>query len=279
MDSRPKSFSLSIFDKIITVNIESIRLISILKQVYGSMVVAKTNLQPHLEYTITENLVDQIDWLTISRPGIDNLITDDIGEFIFFFEKDMTIELQKIRHDLLFIHSAALEYESKGLLLVAPSGTGKSTTAWAMINSGFTYLSDELAPVDINTMSINPYPHALCLKSKPPVFELPDDTLYTSQTIHVPLKSDATNRHTPLRVIFFLEFVAGLKEPEILPINAAEAAANLFANSLNILAHSVKDDGLNVAITLAKHVRCYKLKSNELEKTCRAVKLLMNTVD
>ena len=261
------------------VNIESIRLISILKKVYGSMVVANTNLQPDLEYTITENQADPINWLTISRAGIDDLITDDIGEFIFFFEKDMTIELQKLRPDLLFIHSAALEYEGKGLLLVAPSGTGKSTTAWVMINSGFTYLSDELAPIGINTMSINPYPHALCLKSKPPVFELPDDTLYTSQTIHVPLKSDATKRQTPLRVIFFLEFVAGLKEPEILAINAAEAAANLFANSLNILAHSIKDDGLNVAITMAKHVSCYKLKSNDLEKTCRAVKLLMNTVD
>ena len=278
MDNKSKQLVLSIFGKIILVNIDSARLFSILKKIYGSMEVIDSDLQKSLEYTITENQELDINTITISRAGTNDLITDDIGEFIFFFEKDMTIELQKIRSDLLFIHSAALEYEGMGLLLVAPSGSGKSTTAWAMINSGFSYLSDELAPIDLNSLAIMPYPHALNLKSVPPLFSLPEDALYTSQTIHVSIKEFCNSSVTPLKVIFYLEFNAEISEPEINPISTAEATANLYANSLNILAHNDIDNGLNAAVKVASRVKNYKLVSNKLDKTCRDIKSLMVSI-
>ena len=275
MDNQSMQLVLSIFDQTILVNVESARLLSILKKIYGSMQAINSDLQANLEYTITKNKEHQLSWITISRDGIDDLRTNDIGEFIFLFEKDMTIELQKLRSDLLFIHSAALDFEGNGLLLVAPSGTGKSTTAWALINSGFTYLSDELAPIDVKSMSIYPYHHALCLKSKPPIFELPDNTLYTSQTIHIPCDGLKIAQLTSLKAIFFLDFDATLKEAEITSISTAEAVGNLYSNSLNILAHGADDNGLNIAVNVAKYTQNYRLRSNDLEKTCKAVKLIM----
>jgi len=268
---------LSIFNCIVVANCSSSDLRAVLLKIFGAMQVTDPSKSADITFHIKYS-TSNINQIIISREGGSELITNDIGEFIFLFEKDMTIELQKLRPDLLFIHSAALEYRGKGLLIVAPSGTGKSTTSWAMINSGFKYLSDELAPIDIDAMSVYPYHHALCLKAKPPAFKLPDNTLFTSQTIHVPCDTFLLAERTLIKAVFYLEYAADISKPEITPINTAESAANLYANSLNILAHEEKDNGLGVAIKVASQLSSFKLKSNDLEKTCNEVKLLMNSL-
>jgi hypothetical protein len=50
----------------------------------------------------------------------------DDGELLYIVEKDLTIELQKLRRDLYFLHAAALAIAQNAFLLVAPSGGGKS---------------------------------------------------------------------------------------------------------------------------------------------------------
>jgi len=276
MESNNNRLSLLIFDRIIHIYSDSSHLLIILQKIYGPMIVEQTHIQPDLKYKITfnETLTNQIH---ILREGVDALSTSDIGEFIFLFEKDMTIELQKLRSDLLFIHSAALEYKGKALLLVAPSGTGKSTTSWAMLNSGFSYLSDELAPLELNSLQVLPYPHALCLKAEPPIFKLPEDSLYTSKTIHVPVKLHNSNTSLALSYIFYLEYDDSIAEPIIKPISTAEASAKLYSNSLNILAHENGENGIQAAISVARHVKNYSLISNHLDKTCEQIKILMTS--
>ena len=202
------------------------------------------------------------------------MVASDDGEFLFLFEKDMTIELQKIRRDLYFIHSAALEFSGKAFLLVAPSGGGKSTTTWGLLHYGFGYLSDELAPVRLDSMEVQPYPHAICLKKKPPKpYFLPDHTLYTSRTMHVPAKflpGEIGRGPTPLVAIFFLRQSPESSAPTIEPITKAEAAARLFANALNALAH--KGEGLDGVIKIARNTLCFELTIGDLAATCELVK-------
>jgi ABC-type dipeptide/oligopeptide/nickel transport system ATPase subunit len=268
--------SFSILDCIINVTVKSAHLGSVLQKIYGNMQIPVSESRASLEYEISV-IEGEVKQMKISRSGRSDLVTDDLGEFIFFFEKDMTIELQKIRSDLLFIHSAVLEYQGQGLLLVAPSGTGKSTTSWAMLNSNFNYLSDELAPVNLQSMQVEPYPHALCLKAVPPIFELPDDSLHTSHTIHVPIKYNGPIEPVKLSYILYLEFDKNITEAEIQPVTTAEAAAKLYTNSLNILAHANGENGLQAAISVAKKVKNYNLKSNLLDKTCEQLKVLLSS--
>ena len=70
------------------------------------------------------------------------LSASDDGDLLFQMEKEITIEIQKRRPDLYFLHAAVLDYSDLGLLLVANSGGGKSTTTWALSHHGFQYLSD-----------------------------------------------------------------------------------------------------------------------------------------
>ena len=231
-----------------------------------------------LAYRITRQDADQK--LLIERKGACPELARDDGDFLYIFEKDMTIETQKLRADLYFLHAAMLELNGRGLAIVAPSGSGKSTTTWGLLHHGFKYLSDELAPLDLTTMRVHPFPHALCLKNVPPGdYPLPKETLYTRRTAHVPtasLPGDTTVGIVPLEVILFVHFCGDIDEPVLKPLGKAEAAARLFMNALNPLAHA--GHGLDGAIEIASRTRCFELHSANLKSTCELVKATFRSI-
>ncbi len=200
-------------------------------------------------------------------------------DLLYLFEKSITIEIQKLRKDLLFLHAGALEYEGRACLLVAPSGNGKSTTTWALVNSGFHYMSDELAPIDPDSMQVHLYPHALNLKAAPPnPFTLPAGALYTAHTIHVPtdlFPNEIRGQPAPLAAIFFLRYDSSAREPSLSPISKGEAGARIYSNALNLLAHSRY--GLDAAIRIATSGACYELITCDLKKTCALIKSRMQS--
>ena len=212
------------------------------------------------------------------RDGIDKYCVQDEAEFLFTFEKDLTIELQKLRSDLFFIHAAALEYQKRAIIFPASSGTGKSTFTWGLLQNELRYLSDELAPINLATMHVLPYPHALCLKSDPPApYYLPQTILRTSRTLHVPVTQFAdavVSEATLLSAIFFLEYDSSATNPMIRQISPGTAAARLFSHALNPLAHSA--NGLEAAISIVKKVECFELHMTDLKETCLLVKKFLD---
>jgi hypothetical protein len=245
-----------------------------LQAVYGSLYLSDpgTDVTPNLDYHVYIES-GQHNTLCIQRTGRDILYAEDSGLFLYQFEKDMTIALELIRNDLYFIHSAALEYNGKIHLLVAKSGSGKSTTSWALLHHGFRYASDELGPVNLDTLTVLPYPHSLCLKREPPSpYSLPSDTLRTERTLHVPVESlpgTVVDRPLPLQSILFVQY-RPKESPSITPISTSDAAVRVYTNGLNQLAHPA--GGLDAAIQIAQHCRCYDLTSNDLRTTCELVR-------
>ena len=201
------------------------------------------------------------------------LTATDASAFLFLFEEDLTLELQRVRCDLYFLHAAALEVAGKAYLLVAPAGSGKSTTTWALLHQGFGYLSDELGPVDLQTLEVHPYPHAVCLKDDPPAaYPLPARVLRTARTLHIApgqLPSRVSTGPFPLAGIFFVQYRPDAPRPLVHPLSKAEAGARLFANALNPLAH--RGEGLDDAIKIATASACFKLTTADLPTTCLLV--------
>ena len=193
---------------------------------------------------------------------------------MFLLEKDLTVELQKRRPDLYFLHSAALERKGKACLLAADSGSGKSTTTWGLLHHGFAYLSDELSPVDLDSMRVFPYPHALCLKQVPPPdYPLPAETIDLGRTLHVPVRSlpsETITEPLPLGAVFLVKYCPRLAAPELRAISAAEAGARLYLTALNALSHPNR--GLDAAVGIAEHVPCFAIHSAALPATCALIR-------
>ncbi len=185
------------------------------------------------------------------------------SELLYNLEKDIELSLQRSHAHWYFIHAASLSLDGKCCLLIAPSGTGKSTTTWALVNHGFCYLSDELAPVDLTAMRVSSYPYALGLKSRPPEpYRLPRETVFTHPIFHVPVRclpGGFQSRSSPLTAIFFIEFKPELSRPSLSAVSPSEAAARIYANTLNQLAHPNK--GLAAAVRIAQHVNAYHLST------------------
>lgn len=227
---------------------------------------------PDLAYTVNHD----VRGLTLRRgvaetanlwPGL------DAGELIFLLEKDLTIEAQKHRPDLYFMHAAALSYRDGAFLLIGRSGSGKSTTCWGLLHHGCGYLSDELAPIDLNGYLVQPYPHALCLKSAPDApYALPHGTLDTPPTLHIgvsDLPAPVITRPLPLRTIIHVQHAGRDRPPSIDELSAAEAGMLVYANALNPLCHS--SDGLDAALDMARHCRTLRLTTGALDSSVDAL--------
>ena len=244
---------------------------ALLVAMYESMAVPDDGRPADLCYRIDSSGTPAV--ISISRPGLGTFNAHAPDEMVFLLEADVTVVLQRQRPDLLFMHAAAIEMQGKAFLLAAASGGGKSTTAWALLHHGFGYLSDELSPVDLDSLCVYPYPRALSLKHAPPsAYPLPDDAIRLPHTIHVgasSLRGAVLNEPRPIGAVFVLQRERSGGFPTLRTLEAAEAAAYLYVNALNALAHSNR--GLEAVVHVAGHVPCYAVSIGELRATCALI--------
>ena len=198
------------------------------------------------------------------------------GLFLAMFERELTVDLQLQRPDLFFLHAAALQFEGKCVLVAAPSGTGKSTLAWALVNEGFQYMSDELAPLDPDSLTVHPYPHALCLKAMPPgPYALPTSIVRTNRSFHVPtalLPLVASSDPVRVSAVVFLDRSEG--KPQIRSIRPAKTGSRLLQNALNSRAHP--NYALPLVTRIAHSVSSYRLSATrDLETTCKLMRAVL----
>lgn len=68
-------------------------------------------------------------------------------------------------HWNLVIHAAVIERGGRAVVMPAPSGSGKSTLCAGLVNRGWRLLSDELALIHPQTMSLTPLVRPISLKN------------------------------------------------------------------------------------------------------------------
>ena len=225
----------------------------------------------HLRYRVERHAHEYI----VHRDNA-ALTASCLGELVFIVEKDITLALQRLRADLYFIHAGVVLSNLGAILIVGASGAGKSTLTWGLVQSGFAYLSDELAPVELHSMRVHPYPHALCLKREPPApYTLPPATLRTEETLHIPVDALATRPAAPSAIgaILFVQYASAHTAPAAREISAGSAAARLYTQALNPLAHIRM--GLPAAADIVQRVPCFEVDSADLQETCALVRALI----
>lgn len=219
-----------------------------------------------LIYRITEDFPGR---LSIFRGGELLCHTAANEECVFLLKQALVVDMQRLRSDLLFLHAAVLEREGVATLFVASSGFGKSTICWSLLHHGFRYMSDELAPIDVQAMRVAPFPLAITLKSDPVSrYRTPDDTVHTTGASYIPVQSlpaAAVQQAMRIACVVFVEYSPAIDEPSITLVSAAEAAVRLYANTLNGKAHVSL--GIDQAIAISRTVPCAYLRSKGMEET------------
>ena len=222
----------------------------------------------------------QYRFATIANPSI-TLLRDDVElasessveELLWELDGDLAVELQNLRSELFFLHAAVIANADRAYALVAESGGGKSSLCWALLRHGCGYVSDELCPIDLNSLNVHPFPRALSLKSEPgPPLQLPERLVRTSRALYIPtgeLPSPVVSRPLRLDAVFCLSYDPSAGEPALRSISAADASTRLYVNSLNPLAHPA--DGLDAVIRIASGCTCYELVSADLVATSKLV--------
>jgi hypothetical protein len=242
---------------------------------FGSMPAGTAGGRPDLHYLV--NCTGSAHFFTIEREGSDQLTGEGLGDLLSLLEDDVIVELQKRRPDLLFLHSAAVEWQGKAYLFAAETGSGKSMTTWGLLHHGFRYLSDELSPVELDSLTVLPFPRALCLKQSPrAAYRLPQHAIHLGRTIHIPVGSPggaSVSAPRAIGAVFLIRHHPELHAPALRELGLAEASARLYVTALNSLAHS--NHGLDAVARVAEHVPCFSLESADLSSTCALIRSLV----
>ena len=198
---------------------------------------------------------------------------------LFLLDKDITIALQHARRELYFLHAGTVARNNRALVFPASSGVGKSTLMLALAAGEFEYLSDELAPIDLRSLAVEPYPHAVSLKIGTTAHTLPPGARRIGTRVHVPVESlrgGVRRAAVPVRAVVFPRRngrVRDRRDGGLTPISAASAAARLMAHSLNSLAHP--DGGLDAAVRLSQLLPCYELDTSDLAASATSIRTLL----
>lgn len=228
--------------------------LDLLRRVYGAMRGGETpaRLRYQVSTTAARRQLRRGDWCC-------DVPTD--AALLWEFDRDLIIETQRQRPDLLFVHAAVVERHGAAALIVAPSGTGKSTLGWTMVHRGAGYLSDELAPLDVERMRVEPFARAVNLKNLPPSdYPLPAATLFTDEALHIPVAALPTRVATdalPVVAVLFLQRPAPAAAPALTRLSTSDGAQRLYVNTLNALAHEAA--GLRSAVRVATSAACFEL--------------------
>lgn len=132
----------------------------------------------------------------------------------------------------LWLHAAAVARDGSVVLLCGSPGAGKSTLAVQLIDRGWTFVADDVVPVEGRSCLALPMPCAPCIRAGSPE-EFGDRDVFLEQSKRVVAVASgqvATTAH-PVAAIVFPEFSPGAKLV-LSPLSAASAAWSLTTQCL-----------------------------------------------
>jgi len=197
-----------------------------------------------------------------------------------FVEWGINLRMIARRSEYLQIHAASMTRSGRGFVFAGESGCGKSTLAAILMARGWGYLCDEFALVEPDTLRLQPFPKALCIKA---------GSYRTIRRLGLPFgrRRDYIKQYkgrvgyirpAPLgeagvaRFIIFPNYRQGAP-PRLQPISRARAVMDLYRCCFNKTAFS--DAALPALTKLVRQCDCYRLDVGDPGETCRLLDSLV----
>ncbi|MHC4416227.1 MAG: hypothetical protein ACYS0G_13175 [Planctomycetota bacterium] len=185
----------------------------------------------------------------------------------------------------LQVHAASMARGGQGVVLAGPSGAGKSTLVAGLLARGWQYLCDEFALIDPETLHLDPFPKAVCVKAG--AFEVVRELglrLRRDRHYVKALKGrvgyispddvgeGTVARRCPIRYVIFPSY-AGQCEPRLYAVPRARAAFALAGQTLN--RNVFGDRVVPILGRVVRNARCFGLESGRIGDTCDLIESIV----
>lgn len=136
------------------------------------------------------------------------------------------------RDDLIWFHGAVAGYQGRAVLLPGPRGSGKSTIVSRLWARGWTFMTDDIMPLDPATNRVLPFPMLPAVRQDPGR-DLSHDDLATVPKTLVDLDGRIERDALPLAAVV-LPTARRTGETELTEATAGEAALALLEGCWNL---------------------------------------------
>lgn len=154
---------LRLLDSIVEIETEDAEAAALLELLWSSMTTGEEG-EPARVYSLSRD--EKGGWIAVAGDTVEAVhetlwgVTDALRYGM--------LELCEARlQTFVTLHAAAVARDGELILLAGESGAGKTTLTLALLDAGWTYLSDDLAPVSVTTGLVHPFPKPLGVKDAP----------------------------------------------------------------------------------------------------------------
>jgi hypothetical protein len=166
--------------------------------------------------------------------------------------------LIQARPDLLWFHAGAAASGERAMLLPGHRGQGKSTLVTRLCARGFTYLSDDIVPLNPASQRLVPFPLTPARREFPGQ-EMPADWLRAPNKVSV-APGIVCRRPVPVGVLVFPRYGAGA--PAELSLCApAQAAVELLQHCWNFASH--REAAVSYLCNLVEQLPAFRLSFSD----------------
>jgi len=192
-----------------------------------------------------------------SVKGLIDLEYDGKVETLFpYLRREVLLFFTRARPDLLWLHSGAVRDDRGAILICGMSGGGKSTLVTELCKRGWKLLSDEAAPIRMDTNEVMPFPQ-MPRRRVYPGRRLTEDELGSLEfeEIEIP-PADVSREGAQIRAIVFPSFE--MKSPAAVKrLTPGDAAVETIRNVVNFA--DLKAVAVAAAAAIARSIPCYSL--------------------
>ena len=184
----------------------------------------------------------------------------DISGLYEYLKYELLVQFIRKRQDLLWLHAAAVERSGKALIVAGPSGQGKSTMSTRLCEMGWSFMSDDIAPVRMAANEVLPFPQSP-FRRIGGTREVDRPTLESLEKEPVSIPPESIRREpAPIAAIVFPVYRPET-ESTLVPMASGNAAFELLRSYTNFIDH--KESGVARASELARQIPAYQLIYSE----------------
>jgi hypothetical protein len=195
----------------------------------------------------------------------------ELGYLLDLVKDEIRTHFVNSRPDLLWLHAGAVERDGGALLIAGESGQGKSTFTTRLSEHGWRYMSDDVAPVRMDSDSVLPFPQ-VPVRRVYPGRPMSPSMVQSLVRETIALDSERVCRTAAeIRGIIYIEFAEG--EPASLArLTQGDAALDFLRNATNFLDH--RSAAVDKAALVARRLPAFRLSYCSNDEAVRLLRSL-----